>query len=186
MIQRCSQRFAETDAEVFRPAPQQRVKLADYHLQAFSPFPCRDLPYPLAQSLQALVMDADTGLAHVARDPETEVLAVPRSSDGAFFFIDHQLEFAGDKAADRAFHPFRRLGCPYVYGHIVGVAYEPQTPLFQLFVEFIKHDVGKQRRKWPALRRALLGLFYDFADEHTAVQVRPDEFKHPLVLNACG
>jgi hypothetical protein len=55
---------------------------------------------------------------------------------------------------------------PDVYRHIVGVTHEPQTPLLQLLIEFIKHDVGQQRREGPALRRALLGLFDDLEVDH--------------------
>ena len=141
MVELSGQRRAQAGAEVSAPAAQQAVQFAHDRLQTPAPVTGRQPAYLLAEPQETLFMDAGARLPHVARDAEPEVLAVPRPADCAFLLVDHQLEFTGDKAADRAFDPFRRLGRPHVDRHVVGVPHETKTPPFQLLVEFVQHDV---------------------------------------------
>ena len=87
-------------------------------------------------------MDADAGGPEHPRDAEAQVLAQPGSTDFTFLLVDHQFEFAGDEAADRSHHPFRRLGAADIDDAVIRIAHEAQAAPFELLVELVEHDIG--------------------------------------------
>ena len=65
----------------------------------------------------------------------------------------------------------------------VGIPAEAMAPLFQFLVEIIRQDVAEQRGKRSALRRTFLPRLRESPFHDPALQISPDQSKHPLVLD---
>ena len=91
-----------------------------------------------------------------------------------------------DEARDALHHPLTRAFAADVDVTVVRITNEAVSPVLQLAVEFVEHEVTEQWRKRSSLRSS----FHARADQsilhHPGIEERPDELQQPLVLDALG
>ena len=77
-----------------------------------------------------------------AKPQETSVL---RSVHGTLALIHFQLEADGDEPTDTGHHPVTGPPAPHVDIMIIGVAAESVPSGLKFLVQFVQHDIGKER-----------------------------------------
>src|SRR5271163_1951827 len=91
-----------------------------------------------------------------------------------------------NEARDALHHPLTRAFAANVNVTVVRIANKTVSPVLQLAVEFVEHEVTEQWRKRSSLRSS----FHARADQpilhHPGIQKGPDELQQPLVLDALG
>ena len=96
----------------------------------------------LLEPLQAVRVDEDPPRL----EGKSEELTLRGFDDMAFAGVDHQFQTLLQVAADAGQYALSRSPTPHQYGEIIGIAGEGVATLFQLFVQWVEHDVGQQRR----------------------------------------
>ena len=105
----------------------------------------------------------------------------PRSVNGAFGFVDLELQPPIQKPGQRRQHPFPRPPRPHIDVTVVGIAAEGVATAFQFLVQIVEQDIRQQRRQRPALGRPLCPLCHGPARHQSGPQVPADQAEYPLV-----
>jgi hypothetical protein len=154
-------RFAE--AEVAAPAPHIRNQLLQRRCYADALCSSRDLSDSLLKPMQGLWRDGAPDL-WTSGEAKPEKLSLLRSRDCALCRIHLEFELLCDESRDALHHPLTRPLAANVDVTIVRVAHEAMSPALEPLVEFIKHEVAEQRRKWtPCGVPSTLGLTSPFS-----------------------
>ena len=136
---------------IIPPAPEIEIQIIDNLMNRLSAVAVSQLPHPILKSLKRFRMDTDARVTAFAGEAEAEKAHPPRMGDLAFLFVHLQPQFLGDKAGDASHHPGRRPLAADKDEKVVRVANGVQFAVFELFIEFVEYNIGKQRRKWPLL-----------------------------------
>src|SRR5215207_8751905 len=176
-------RFAE--AEIAAPAPHIRGQLFHCRLDADALGPSRDLPDSPLEPFQRFRRDPALDL-RTSREAEPEELPFLRSCHRTLCLVYLELELLCDEARDALHHPLTRAFAANVDVAVVRITNEAVSPVLQLTVEFVEHEVTEQWRKRSSLRSP----FHARADQpvlhHPGIEECPDELQQPLVLDAFG
>ena len=89
-----------------------------------------------------------------------------------------------DEARDALHHPLTRALAANVNITIVRIANKTVSPVLQLAVEFVEHEVTEQWRKRTSLRSSLHARADQSILHHPGIQKGPNELQQPLVLDA--
>src|SRR6266705_17670 len=130
--------FAE--AEIAAPAPHIRGQLLHCRLDADALGPSRDLPDSLLEPFQRFRRDRAPGV-WTGRKAEPKELAFLRSCHRTLRLIYLELELLCDEARDAPHHPLTRAFAANVNVTVVCIANKPVSPVLQLAVEFVEHEV---------------------------------------------
>src|SRR6266481_553256 len=84
----------------------------------------------------------DAPLAPVVRDAEPQELALLRSRHRALRLVDLQPQLLGQEPAHRGHHAFTSAAAANIDIAVVCVAAKAVTPLGQLLVEIVEHEVA--------------------------------------------
>src|SRR5580700_10411464 len=141
-----------------------------------------EVTYLLRQPLHARWRDPQTTLA-MRGNAEPEELALPGPRHRAFLRIDAQLQDFLEEDPDPTHHPVPRHATAYVDVAVIGVAAKRELPSFQFMVQIVEQDVGKERRKWAALRRALGARLDQPITHHSGFQEPSDQLQHSYIAD---
>jgi hypothetical protein len=83
---------------------------------------------------------------------ESQKVHLVRRTHAALLLVDLEPHAPLKETADRSHDALAGPRTAYEDIAIVGVAHEPMAPPFQFAVQFVKDDVGQQRRQRPSLR----------------------------------
>src|SRR6516162_7998961 len=132
-------RFAE--AVIAAPAPHVRGQLVHCRLDTDALGPARGLPDSPLEPVQRFRRNRALDLRTV-REAEPEELPFLRSRHRALCLVDLELQLSCDESLDAFHHPQTRPFTADVDIGIVRISYEAVSPVLQLAVEFIEHDVA--------------------------------------------
>ncbi len=124
------------------PASQVLARFEELVLHRDAPVAVGQSSDLLLETLQAVRVDEDPPRI----EGKSEELTLRGFDDMAFAGVDHQFQTLLQVAADAGQYALSRSPTPPQYGEIIGIAGEGVATLFQLFVQWVEHDVGQQRR----------------------------------------
>ena len=142
LIQRHAELIAVGDTKVVDPASQVLARFEELVLHRDAPVAVGQSSDLLLETLQAVRVDEDPPRL----EGKSEELTLRGFDDMAFAGVDHQFQTLLQVAADAGQYALSRSPTPHQYGEIIGIAGEGVATLFQLFVQWVEHDVGQQRR----------------------------------------
>ena len=91
----------------------------------------------------------------IVRDREAKERSLPRPGDGTLLRVDLELEASLDEAGQACHDPLAGLFAADIDVAVIRIAHEAVATTLKLAIQFIQHEVRKQRRERTALRRAL-------------------------------
>src|SRR5712675_1706550 len=112
------------------------------------------LAHPVFEPGDGLVGDASPRLRFV-RDGEAKERSLPRPGDGTLLRVDLELEASLDEAGQARHDPVAGRFAADVDVTVVRVAHEAVATTLKFAIQFIQHEIRKQRRERTALRGAL-------------------------------
>ena len=124
------------------PASQVLARFEELILHRDAPVAVGQSSDLLLETLQAVRVDEDPPRL----EGKSEELTLRGFDDMAFAGVDHQFQTLLQVEADAGQYALSRSPTPHQYGEVIGIAGEGVATLFQLFVQWVEHDVGQQRR----------------------------------------
>ncbi len=177
-------RFGET--EVAPPATDVLREFLDHLPQTATSLVGGDLPDSVPEALYRFPVDAQLGCTARIGRAESQILPIPGPPNRALFVVHLESQLLLDEATDAFHHSFPCSLASDEDDTVVSVANKVQPAPFELLVELVEDDIGKQRRKRTALWGAFFGWTLQAVDHNPGGEETADEFKHPLVLDPCG
>src|ERR1700704_2558269 len=160
------------EAEIAAPTPHIRSQLFHYRLHAGALGLSRDVPDSLLEPVQRFRRDRALDV-RTSRKAEPEELPFLRSCHRTLRLIYLKLELLREEARDALHHPLTRAFAANVNVTVVRIANITVSPVLQLAVEFVEHEVTQQWRKRASLRSS----FHARADQsvlhHPGIQEGP-------------
>src|SRR5215212_10628599 len=108
--------------------------------------PPRQVADPVLEPGHRLVGDASPRLRFV-RDGEAKERTLPRPGDGTLLRVDLELEASLDEAGQARHDPVAGLFAADVDVTVVRVAHEPVATTLKFAIQFVPHEIRKQRRE---------------------------------------
>ncbi len=142
LIQLHAELIAVGDTKVVDPAAQVLAGFEELILHRHAPVAVGQSSDLLLEALQGFRVNED--LPRLEGKPQE--LTLRGFDDMAFAGVDHQFQTLLQVAADAGQYALSRSPTPHQYGEVIGIAGEGVATLFQLFVQWVEHDVGQQRR----------------------------------------
>jgi Bacterial DNA topoisomerase IB, N-terminal domain len=97
--------------------------------------------------------DADVGIrSSGATETEAQEVHLVRPAHGALLRVDLKPHARLQEPGDRDHDPLAGAQATHEHVTVVGIAHEPVTPPCQLLIQFVKDDIGQERRQRAALR----------------------------------
>src|ERR1017187_8957587 len=173
------------EAEIAAPAPHIRGQLFHYRLDADALGPSRDVPYSLLEPVQRFRRNRAPNVRTDCK-AEPEELPFLRLCHRTLRLIYLELELLCDEVRDALHHPLTRAFAANVNVTVVRIANKTVSPVLQLAVEFVEHEVTEQWRKRTSLRSSFHARTDQSVLHHPCIQKCPDELQQPLVLDPFG
>src|SRR5512135_1824781 len=131
------------EAEIASPADQVSRQWRDQLRKTDAERPTRQFPDPLLELLEGFRGDLP-GRLGVVRNRESQELPFPAPGHRALRFVDLELKPGRQEATDACHDALSRPAAAHVDVAVVGIAAEAESPVGQLAIEFVEHEVRKQ------------------------------------------
>src|SRR5450432_885567 len=128
------------EAEIAAPAPHIRGQLFHYRLHAGALGPSRDLPDSLLEPFQRFRRNRAPNVRTGCK-AEPEELPFLRSCHRTLRLLYLELELLCDEVRDALHHPLTRAFAANVNVTVVRIANKTVSPVLQLAVELVEHEV---------------------------------------------